>query len=509
MALERGENVSDGEISTTPTHYRLEISLNSSFENIIHTSPNINHPTVEYILPSNSALSVNTQHHWRVIAVNATGESTDNPSHSFTTGTNVPLPITALNSPANNAINQIITPRLTWVLPTNSPARTGIYVYIGTTNPPYNPANPNSNRVATLEAHATLWDVSPALNPETQYFWQIVPYNDVGLAIGGTVWRFTTQNEPPLPVTTLISPANNATNQLVTPRLTWTLPSNTPARTGIYVYIGTTNPPYDPENQTNNKVAALDANATSWNVLPALARGTQYFWQIVPYNDTGLATGGTVWNFTTFLPPSFYISPKYHDFLDVKVGEISEQQIFTITNEGGADLELLEIRIEGTDHEEFHRIGPSAMTIPAGSTQIFSIRMRPTSPGAKSANIRIIHRAAGSPDFVTLTGNATVSEADILAGISKTELFSNHPNPFNPETIILFALKTEEYVLIEIFNTKGQRINTLVNSFTRAGIHQVVWDGRDENGSPVSSGIYFYRMQAGEYTETRRMVLMK
>jgi len=64
-------------------------------------------------------------------------------------------------------------------------------------------------------------------------------------------------------------------------------------------------------------------------------------------------------------------------------------------------------------------------------------------------------------------------------------------------------------VNIEVFNVRGQRVKTLVNDYLPAGEYSVTWDGKDEDGRSVSSGVYFYRMTAGEYTSVKRMVLMK
>ena len=109
----------------------------------------------------------------------------------------------------------------------------------------------------------------------------------------------------------------------------------------------------------------------------------------------------------------------------------------------------------------------------------------------------------------------TVSDDDIVDVVFVTGLKGNFPNPFNPETRIQFSIgnvgnvKNVENVKIEVFNLRGQKVRSLVNEYLPAGEHSVTWDGRDENGRNVSSGVYFYRMRAGEYTETRRMVLMK
>jgi hypothetical protein len=90
-----------------------------------------------------------------------------------------------------------------------------------------------------------------------------------------------------------------------------------------------------------------------------------------------------------------------------------------------------------------------------------------------------------------------------------THLNANYPNPFNPTTTISFGLATEGDVSIEIFNIRGQRVKTLVNDHFNAGMHRAVWNGDDNNGRNVSSGIYFYRMKTDNFTETKRMLLMK
>jgi hypothetical protein len=85
----------------------------------------------------------------------------------------------------------------------------------------------------------------------------------------------------------------------------------------------------------------------------------------------------------------------------------------------------------------------------------------------------------------------------------------NFPNPFNPETTIAFSLPRSENVRIEIFNLRGQRVRVLLNDQMERGHHSVLWNGTDSNGDSVGSGIYFYRVQAGSESVTRRMLLLK
>jgi len=88
-------------------------------------------------------------------------------------------------------------------------------------------------------------------------------------------------------------------------------------------------------------------------------------------------------------------------------------------------------------------------------------------------------------------------------------LSQNYPNPFNARTVISFALPHASHIKIEIFNILGQKVRDLVDEEVSAGYKQVVWDGRDNGGKFVASGVYLYRLKNGEWTETKRMTLLK
>ncbi len=102
-----------------------------------------------------------------------------------------------------------------------------------------------------------------------------------------------------------------------------------------------------------------------------------------------------------------------------------------------------------------------------------------------------------------------VNEDDISSLPSKFELQQNYPNPFNPSTRISYQLPKASEVTIKIFNTLGQEVRTLVNTFENAGYKSVLWDSKDDNSNSVTSGIYFYEIIAGDYRELRKAVFMK
>jgi hypothetical protein len=89
-------------------------------------------------------------------------------------------------------------------------------------------------------------------------------------------------------------------------------------------------------------------------------------------------------------------------------------------------------------------------------------------------------------------------------------LEANYPNPFNPTTNISFSLPAEAEIKLNIYNIKGQKVKTLSNSVYPQGNHNVVWNGRDDNGQPVGSGVYFYRLHVdGKTLATRKCLLLK
>jgi hypothetical protein len=93
-------------------------------------------------------------------------------------------------------------------------------------------------------------------------------------------------------------------------------------------------------------------------------------------------------------------------------------------------------------------------------------------------------------------------------------LYPNYPNPFNPETWIPYQVATDADVTVRIFDTRGQLIKTIALGQKEVGLYisrdkAAYWDGRNQFGETVSSGVYFYTLHAGDFTATRKMVIMK
>ncbi|MGH7599771.1 MAG: FlgD immunoglobulin-like domain containing protein, partial [bacterium] len=111
----------------------------------------------------------------------------------------------------------------------------------------------------------------------------------------------------------------------------------------------------------------------------------------------------------------------------------------------------------------------------------------------------------------------TIERLDVSTAVEETDgeiaadfvLASNYPNPFNASTTIEFALPQTQSVSLNIYDVHGRHIKTLAQAKMPAGVHRLHWDGTDDNGESVASGVYVYRLSTARFTRSKKMVLMK
>ena len=160
---------------------------------------------------------------------------------------------------------------------------------------------------------------------------------------------------------------------------------------------------------------------------------------------------------------------------------------------------------------QMYLTGATPVTVPAVWTEyIFDLS------AYDGQSIYIAIRNVGNDKFIFFVDDFTfhsvggsVGNEDGLAPVVSTELKGNYPNPFNPETTISYTIKDNTPVTLEVYNMKGQKVKTLVNDSKAAGNHTVVWTGVDDNNRAVASGVYFFKMSAGKYSSTKKMIMMK
>lgn len=110
---------------------------------------------------------------------------------------------------------------------------------------------------------------------------------------------------------------------------------------------------------------------------------------------------------------------------------------------------------------------------------------------------------------VFLKGALEVKEVSTPNTPRVFSLSQNYPNPFNPKTIIRFGLPKDSWVKLEVYNVLGQKVKTLVDEKLTPGLKEVEWDGVNDKGFEVASGIYFYKISADDFSDIKKMVMLK
>ncbi len=194
------------------------------------------------------------------------------------------------------------------------------------------------------------------------------------------------------------------------------------------------------------------------------------------------------------------ISPQVTDATSIKFWARS------LTDEYGLERFKVGVSTTGTDPNNFTFIsGANYVQAPLEWTE-FTYAITQTGP------IYIGIQCLSDDAWIFMVDDVTIGgtdNEDPIVPVIATALNNNFPNPFNPETTISYSVNANTPVSIQIYNVKGQLVKTLVNDTKEAGNHSIVWNGTDGNGRAVSSGVYYYKMNAGKYSSTKKMIMMK
>jgi subtilisin family serine protease len=173
-----------------------------------------------------------------------------------------------------------------------------------------------------------------------------------------------------------------------------------------------------------------------------------------------------------------------------------------------------------TTAEKFNMVDSYGLNIETGDAGDWYLTVSRTADqieGFSSRKMAVIVAAGASLPELRAAAEAGMNAYDYYLDVddewavlpTSMELRQNYPNPFNPQTTISFSLASAQDAALIVYNVTGQRVRTLVEGTVQAGEHSVVWDGRDEYGNSVASGIYFYRLTTEEETQSRKMVFLK
>ena len=216
-------------------------------------------------------------------------------------------------------------------------------------------------------------------------------------------------------------------------------------------------------------------------------------------------------SFAATAPPNndWMITPRVH------LGNASSLKFYAKSHTAQYGLERIRVGVSTLTNPipaSFQYVsGPSHVEVPLNWTEYYYDLSQ-----YDSLNVWIAIRCVSNDAFVLYIDDfsihsegGSVSNEDPSVPAILTELKGNFPNPFNPETTIRYSVSEKNPVRIDIYNVKGQVVRTLVNEEKASGNHSVVWNGKDNSGRSVGSGVYFYKMKAGKFSSSKKMILMK
>ncbi len=181
----------------------------------------------------------------------------------------------------------------------------------------------------------------------------------------------------------------------------------------------------------------------------------------------------------------------------------ADNWVVDISNDGGATW----TNVENTNPpNELQNIWvPILVDVVAlfGTPNQVQLRFKASDLGTGS----IVESAVDDLVILTLQGSAAVENP--AAAPARFAVGPNQPNPFNPQTTITYSLPTRSEVTVTVFDVSGRQVRTLLHGMQEAGVKTVTWNGLDDAGQAVSSGVYYYRVEAGVEVATRKMVLVK
>lgn len=393
-----------------------------------------------------------------------------------TGGLPVLLPATPiLVSPENNSANQPLFPTLVW----NASANATSYTYQVSTTPVFN--NIIDSGTVTNTQHIV---GNGLLLQGYTYFWRVCAKNSYGSSSWSTVWNFSTSVGPNAP--NLISPANSSSNISLTPTLTWS------AVSGALSYLV--------EISSGSDFIVITDSATTSSTqrnVPAgkLSLSNTYYWRVRANNNITYGPWSVVWNFsTTGLPAIPVLLTPVNGALAVIKTPLMDWNNSVNATSYTIQISTISTFMVITDSAT---VTSSQYQVPSGKlfdwvTYFWRVKANNSYGSSIWSSVWMF---TVYPDFINVVNGEIPKEF---------KLYGNYPNPFNPSTKIRFDIPKLSNINLIVYDALGREIERLHQGNIPAGKFEFTW-----NASRYSSGIYYARLVSSEFSDIKRMVLIK
>ncbi len=349
----------------------------------------------------------------------------------------------------------------------------------------------DSSFSSTINLDSTSYAVS-SLIAGTTYYWRVRSFNGNAFSGWTNAESFTVTGNAGTLVPILSWPVGGAA-QTTTVDLHWYVNGLSPTISYQVQYAS--------ESDFSNAVTVVAPTTTTQ--LTGLVAGTIYYWKVRSYNGTVYSAFSNTETFATYAG-SAPVRPRGGSpvnnvllttnsveiswFLPVQATGLTYELQYSVNNDFTNAVTVQ--NIQGTSY--------IANALPTGASLYWRVR-------SKTGNE--IHSAYSKVEqFIPNTPTGIGQEAEIPTEFA---LGQNYPNPFNPATMINFSLPLEVYVSIKIYDMLGREVKTLLAEIKESGFYSIKWNGDNGNGEVVAAGSYIYRITAGSFIQTKKMIFLK
>ncbi len=445
-----------------------------------------------------ATLPDNGQYWWTVSANDGYEESAVSGPASFLLNTTNDGPAAfTLLSPAGSSEVDTLNPLLVWESAFDpDPLDTVRYtLYLDTPEP--------GVEVISVDT-TTSYQIITSLLDNTTYYWKVVA-TDLSRAntenTGGyRSFRVNTENDPPSPFN-LITPTEFSVEIDLTPIFIWENNGDLDGDALIY------NLHYSMDSLLAG-TTTIEIDSNEFIPVDSLLDNATYFWKVIAEDQGGLQYTTDTWLFwtnTILEPPNPFdlVSPPNGDqnlpttpefvWSTATDNDPNDYAVYNLLISQDSTFTEVDICIEGLSDTSFSL----SENLSDNNQYYWRVDAIDTDSLVTTSEI-----------FSLVVGTLAIS--DNLQGIpTKYSLSQNYPNPFNPTTTIQYELPLRSDVQITIYDLLGRKLTTLISETQDAGYKSVKWDATNDQGQPVSAGIYFYQIRAGKFLLTKKMVLLR
>jgi hypothetical protein len=450
--------------------YQIQVATDVNFMSIFLDQNNISGTSL-----SISGLGNNMVYYWRVRGINVGGISNWSEIWYFSTQIGIPNP-PRLSYPDDNSILLPVNLVLTW-----SRSYSAVYYDVQVA------LNSNFNIPSIVASQNDRTDTSFVLNNllnATTYYWRVRAKNSSGSSRWANFYTFATIGTIPSRPT-LLSPLNNENNISTNPKFIW---NASPGAATYQLQLSA-------DSNFNNILYDAKGISTTSFVVTNLINETEYYWRVRAANSLGIGDWSNIWKFrtteeyttipTTKSPPNGASNIELNPTLKwyAIIGIISYDLQISL-NPTFSNIVLNRVGLTGTSY--------SLEKLLSSTTYFWRIR---GTNGVETTDW-------SSPSYFTTKEVTGVVQKNDIA--SDYALKQNYPNPFNHLTNIEFRIADFSFVTLKIYNIHGSEISTLLNKILSSGEYSITFDAKD-----LPSGVYYCRLQAGKFSEMKKIIYMK